>query len=119
VSYPRTSCRYLPTGELENLQATLDSLKAMDPSISETIDGLDTSLRSDAWDDSKVGAHYGLIPTSHRGDLTQLTGDELKAYTLIRDSFIIQFMPPAEYRKVSLKFIPPKATTSLWPRGQL
>ncbi|EMV7411382.1 DNA topoisomerase 3 [Enterobacter soli] len=103
VSYPRTSCRYLPTGELEDLQATLDSLKAMDPTISETIDGLDTSLRSDAWDDSKVGAHYGLKPTSHRGDLTQLTADELKAYTLIRDSFIIQFMPPAEYRKVSLE----------------
>lgn len=103
VSYPRTSCRYLPTGELEELQATLESLKAIDPSISDTIDSLNTALRSDAWDDSKVGAHYGLKPTSHRCDLNQLTADELKVYTLIRDSFIIQFMPPAEYRKVSLE----------------
>lgn len=103
VSYPRTSCRYLPTGELEDLQVTLASLKAMDPSISDTINGLDITLRSDAWDDDKVGAHYGLKPTSHRGDLTLLTGDELKAYTLIRDSFIIQFMQSAEYRKVSLE----------------
>jgi DNA topoisomerase-3 len=117
VSYPRTSCRYLPTGELEDLQVTLNSLKAMDTSLSDTIDSLDITLRSDAWNDDEVGAHYGLKPTSNQGNLSLLTADELKVYTLIRDSFIIQFMQPAEYRKVSLEIRTAESDDIFMARG--
>lgn len=103
TSYPRTSSRELPVGQLAELEATLESIKSMDDSMVAIVDSLDTSLRSDAWVENMTDAHYGLIPTPHRCDLSKLTEDELKVYRLIRDMFIVQFMPPAQRRKVALE----------------
>lgn len=105
TSYPRTSCRYLPTALLEELDDILDSIVAMDPSVAHIAEKLDKSLRSDAWDDDNVEAHYGLVPTTHRADLSKLNADQVKVYKLVRDNFISQFMPPAVYRNVNLELI--------------
>lgn len=75
----------------------------MDPTIEPVISALDLTLRSDAWNDDKVGAHFGLIPTAHCGDLSRLKDDELLVYKLIRDNFLSQFMATAKYRNVTLE----------------
>ncbi|EAO3950626.1 DNA topoisomerase 3 [Salmonella enterica] len=103
TTYPRTDCRYLPTAELDELDAKLQAIVQMDPTIEPVISALDLTLRSDAWNDDKVGAHFGLIPTAHCGDLSRLKDDELLVYKLVRDNFISQFMATAKYRNVTLE----------------
>lgn len=103
TTYPRTSCRYLPTAQLNELDDILASLQQMDPTLGTVIQQLDLSIRSEAWNDEKVEAHYGLMPTPNAIPLSTLSDDEIKVYTLIRDNFISQFMPPATYRNVTLE----------------
>lgn len=105
TTYPRTSIRYIPTAVLDDLDSIMHSICAMDTSIVDTVTSLDLSVRSEAWNDEKVEAHYALIPTTHQTDLSRLTDDEVLVYKLIRDSFIAQFMPPAKYRIVSLELV--------------
>lgn len=103
TTYPRTDCRYLPTAELDELDAKLHSIVQMDPIMQSVISTLDLTLRSDAWNDDKVGAHFGLIPTAHCGDLSRLKDDELLVYKLVRDNFLSQFMAAAKYRNITLE----------------
>lgn len=97
ITYPRTDSGYLPTSMLAEVPAVLDALIATDPAIRPIINTLDRSLRSRAWDDSRVGAHHGMIPTIEPADMSRFSEKERLVYQLIRGRFLAQFLPAHEY----------------------
>ncbi|ECK3229566.1 DNA topoisomerase III [Salmonella enterica] len=98
TTYPRTDCGYLPVSMREEVRAVLAALMQTDPSLKShpALAQLDTSLVSRIWNDKKITAHHGIIPTKQAGDLSRLSSDERNVYQLIRQHYLAQFLPLME-----------------------
>ncbi|HCA3884617.1 TPA: DNA topoisomerase III [Salmonella enterica] len=98
TTYPRTDCGYLPVSMREEVRAVLAALMQTDPSLKShpALAQLDTSLVSRIWNDKKITAHHGIIPTKQAGDLNRLSTDERNVYQLIRQHYLAQFLPQME-----------------------
>ena len=81
----------MPTTAFENAPAVL---KAVSENIGLDISKADTSYKNRAFDDSKLSAHYGIIPTQAKFDKANLSKDELDIYRLIAQRFLMQFFHP-------------------------
>lgn len=101
ITYNRSDCEYLPTTAFENAPAVL---KAVSENISLDVSKADTSYKNRAFDDSKLSAHYGIIPTTAKFNKAELSKDELNIYELIATRFLMQFFKPCEYMSYSLVF---------------
>lgn len=97
TTYPRSDSGYLPESMLAEVPAVLDSLVKTDPSLRPLIDRLDRQQRSRAWNDGKVTAHHGIIPTLEPANLSAMTDKELAVYRLIRAHYLAQFLPHHEF----------------------
>ena len=102
TSYPRSDCQYLPESQHAEAPRVMAALKTVNPALSKLIDGADLSIKSKTWNDKKITAHHGLIPTMHRGDLSRLSADELKIWETIVRRYIAQFYPPCVMAAVSV-----------------
>lgn len=87
TTYPRSECAYLPESIFDESPAILDHLP-MDDSLRKQ---LDYKRKHKAWDSSKVGAHYAIIPTSKSGK--GLSGILGNVYEIIWRRFAALFMP--------------------------
>ena len=103
ITYNRSDCEYLPTSLYEESPLILEAIKA---NFSEDIgqEKANLSIKSLAFDDSKISAHYAIIPTQSKFDISQLSNDEKLIYTLIAKRFLMQFYPPCEYKAYTLEF---------------
>lgn len=101
-SYPRTDCQYLPENLLGEAPEILAHIAQSNPNLSQIVAGANTSLKSGAWNDSKLGEHYGLIPTKKQADLSKLTDNERKIYSAVCESYIAQFYPACEFNTASV-----------------
>lgn len=97
TTYPRTDCAYLPESQLADVPAVLAAIKATNPQLTSIIDGADPSIRSRTWNDKKVSAHHGIIPTMHKGDLSKLNDKERNIYDLVVRAYLAQFYPIHEF----------------------
>ena len=97
ASYPRSDSGYLPESMFSEAPTVLASLVKTDPGLRPLIARLDTSLRSRAWDDGKISAHHGIIPTLEPVRLSAMSEKEQAVYRLIRAHYLAQFLPPHEY----------------------
>lgn len=97
VTYPRTDCGFLPTSMIDDIPAVLGALVATDPAVQPLVDKLDRSQRSRAWDDSKVSAHHGIIPTVEPARLSSMSKKDEMVYRLIRSHYLAQFFPVHEW----------------------
>lgn len=97
ISYPRTDCRYLPASQHAEAPAVLAAIKATMPALADLIGKADPLTRSPAWDDGKVEAHHGMIPTLERGRADKLKPIEQNLYALIARAYVAQFLPKAEH----------------------
>ncbi|MBP0714232.1 DNA topoisomerase III [Burkholderia sola] len=97
TTYPRSDCGYLPESMLAEVPTVLDSLLKTDPSLRPLMDQLDRSQRSRAWNDSKITAHHGIIPTLEPANLSAMNEKELAVYRLIRAHYLAQFLPHHEF----------------------
>jgi DNA topoisomerase-3 len=97
TTYPRSDCRYLPDSMLAEVPSVLDALLLTDPSLRPLIESLDRQQRSRAWDDSKVTAHHGIIPTLEPTHLARMSENERAVYQLIRAHYLAQFLPAHEF----------------------
>ncbi|MBN0063299.1 DNA topoisomerase III, partial [Pseudomonas aeruginosa] len=84
TTYPRSDSGYLPESMLAEVPTVLDSLVKTDPSLWPLIERLDRQQRSRAWNDGKVSAHHGIIPTLEPANLSAMNEKELAVYRLIR-----------------------------------
>ena len=97
TTYPRSDSGYLPESMFAEVPTVLSSLVKTDPGLRPLIDRLDRSQRSRAWDDSKISAHHGIIPTLEPAKLSAMNDKELAVYRLIRAHYLTQFLPHHEY----------------------
>ncbi|MGI9276267.1 MAG: DNA topoisomerase III [Endozoicomonas sp.] len=93
VTYPRSDCRYLPMEHFREAPTVLAAIRSNDETLHKSVDNALPSRKSKAWNDSKVGAHHAIIPTSRRTDLYKLGDRERKLYSLIARQYIAQFYP--------------------------
>lgn len=101
-TYPRTDCQYLPENQFGEAAEILTHLAVSHPHLSQAVNGANPNLKSQAWNDSKLGEHFGLIPTKKQADLSQLNANEKKIYQAVCETYIAQFYPPCEFKTASV-----------------
>lgn len=101
-TYPRTDCQYLPENQFGDAQEILNHIGNSHPNLTTASQGANPNLKSQAWNDSKLGEHYGLIPTKKQADLSQLNDKEKKIYQAVCERFIAQFYPACEFKTASV-----------------
>ncbi|HZZ03536.1 DNA topoisomerase 3 [Paraburkholderia sp.] len=97
TSYPRTDCAYLPESQHADAPRVLAAIKQVNPELGGIVDGADPRIKSKTWDDSKITAHHGIIPTMHTGSAGALSEQEQNVYGLIVRAYVAQFYPQHEY----------------------
>ncbi len=102
TTYPRTDCPYLPESQFADANTVLKTIKALNPSFAHLVDQADPTFQSRVWNDKKVTAHHGIIPTMYSGDVTQLNPQEKNIYDLILHAYIAQFYPVHEFLKTEV-----------------
>ncbi|MGJ8518344.1 DNA topoisomerase III [Carnimonas bestiolae] len=97
TTYPRTDCRYLPTSQQTDVPAVLTAIFQSDGQLAPLMKQLAPSLKSRVWNDSKITAHHGIIPTTAPCDMGRMSETERNVYDLIRRYYLAQFLPAHEY----------------------
>lgn len=97
ITYPRSDCRYLPSGHYAERNAVTSAIRKTAVALDKAVAEADLSLKSKAWNDSEVGAHHAIIPTSTSVDASRLSREELQIYELIARQYVMQFYPPFVY----------------------
>ena len=104
ITYPRSDCGYLPLSQHSEAPAILGALGRADPTLAPLQPYLEPQRRSRAWNDAKVSAHHGIIPTAAAVDPNRLGGKYKAVYTLIRARYLAQFLPNHEYDRTQADF---------------
>ncbi len=104
ITYPRSDCGFLPLSQHAEAPAILDALGRADPSLAPLLKHLEPQRRSRAWNDAKVSAHHGIIPTAAAQNFERLSGKHRAVYTLIRARYLAQFLPNHEYDRTQADF---------------
>ncbi|MFJ4373290.1 DNA topoisomerase III [Pseudomonas japonica] len=104
ITYPRSDCGYLPLSQHGEAPAILAALQRADPSLAPLQPHLQAQRRSRAWNDAKVSAHHGIIPTAAAVAPERLPGKAKAVYTLIRARYLAQFLPNHEYDRTQADF---------------
>jgi DNA topoisomerase-3 len=65
---------------------------------------VDTSIKSKAFDSSKVEVHHGIIPQEIHVPLDKLAERECDIYTAIAQRYLVQFLPPLLYTEATAAF---------------
>ena len=94
TSYPRVDCQYLPESQHKDAIRILNTLKVVNPDLAGLVSKADPKIKSKTWNDGKITAHHGIIPTLHQGDRSKLSSDELNVYLLIVRRYLAQFYSP-------------------------
>jgi DNA topoisomerase-3 len=101
-TYPRTDCQYLPENQFGDASIILSHIKNSHPHLTQAVSGANPQLKSVAWDDSKLGEHFGLIPTKKEADLSQLNTNEKRIYQAVCERYVAQFYPACEYKTAAI-----------------
>lgn len=104
TTYPRSDCGYLPESMYHEVPTVLQAIVNSDPTMTTIISQLDTSIKSRSWNDKKITAHHGIIPTLEAVKLSAMSEKELAVYKLIRAYYLVQFLPYHEYDRTVAEF---------------
>ncbi|REC93333.1 DNA topoisomerase 3 [Kushneria indalinina] len=100
ATYPRVDTGYLPESQFQEAATVMEALKKAAPVYAPLVATCDLSIRSKTWNDKKVSAHHGIIPTlSSRSTIDDLSDEERNVYDLIVRRYIAQFLPPHRYEE--------------------
>uniref|UniRef100_UPI0010345392 type IA DNA topoisomerase n=1 Tax=Clostridioides difficile TaxID=1496 RepID=UPI0010345392 len=97
ITYPRTDSIFLEESLASKASQTLDKLKVG----LEYENKIKFSKTKRVFDSSKVDSHSAIIPTYIIPK--SLSKDEQLVYDAIKDRFVANFMPPAEYENTEIK----------------
>lgn len=104
TSYPRSDCEYLPVNQLSDGKVILTNLVNMGhKELAAWAKDSNPSIKSRAWNDSKVTAHHAIIPTTVRCPLHTLSKGEQNIYFLIAQAYIAQFYPEYVYEHTRIE----------------
>lgn len=101
TSYPRTDCGYLSENQHSEVEGVLVAIEENDPSMSPFVSVADTEIKGRAFNDKKVSAHTGIVPTQQRFDMARMSEEEAQVYDAIRRRYLIQFYRDHTFRKTT------------------
>lgn len=104
ITYPRSDCGYLPLSQHSEAALILAALARADQSLAPLAAYLSPSRRSRAWNDAKVSAHHGIIPTAAAPIPSGLPPKHRRVYELIRARYLAQFLPEHSYDRTRASF---------------
>ncbi|MGL1958664.1 MAG: DNA topoisomerase III [Colwellia sp.] len=93
ITYPRSDCRYLPKEQLKQSSSIIDGLAKGSLPCAKQAQSADKSLKSKAWNDTKISAHHAIIPTEKSPEKVNLNSFEKNVYLLIVRQYLAQFYP--------------------------
>ena len=99
ISYNRTDTRYLPENCFAEAPSTIAQVlknSLLSPS------SIDSSIHSRCFNDKNVEAHFAIIPQNVSVDIGMMSPQERNVYLAICKYYLVQFMPPAQKRKLNL-----------------
>ena len=103
TTYPRSDCDFLPENQFGDAAVILDNLKQISQNnLSAWASNTDASIKSRAWNTSKITAHHAIIPTSQVCDYNKLTDREKDIYFLVAQAYIAQFYPVHIYNHTEI-----------------
>ena len=97
LTYPRSDCRYLPVEHWADRSTVIEALANNCPPLATAAHDADRTLKSAAWNNSKVEAHHAIVPTARKMDPGQLSQAERNVYELVARQYLAQFYPAHEY----------------------
>jgi len=104
ITYPRSDCGFLPLSQHGEAPAILAALGQADPALAQLMPHINPQRRSRAWNDAKVSAHHGIIPTAAAQASARLAGKERAVFSLIRARYLAQFLPEHQYDRTQADF---------------
>lgn len=105
ITYPRTSCQYLTDEAFNEAPNVLNALKrGLPEDLQHLVAGADTSIKSRAFNTSKVAEHHGMCPTAKEPNLSELSKVEKDLYLLIVQYYAAQFFPPERAKVTKIEF---------------
>ena len=103
LTYPRSDCRYLPEGHLDQAMGVLAAVATNVPALAPPAGKADRKLRSRAWNDAKVSAHHAIIPTLVAKPGADLSSAERGVYELVARRYLVQFYPSFEFHETRIE----------------
>lgn len=98
ITYNRSDCQYLSDEQHGDAPGVLAAIAGTTRDVmTDAVKGANATLKSRAFDSSKVSAHHAIIPTETVGSLSALTDSERKVYLLIARAYLAQFYPSRKY----------------------
>jgi len=102
TSYPRVDCGYLPQSMHSEAPSVLAALVKTDASLASLVQQVNPAQCSRAFNDSKITAHHGIIPTEEPANLSAMSETERAVYDLIRRRYLMQFLPDFQYDQTTV-----------------
>jgi len=103
ITYPRSDCRYLPLEHHKQAKAIIALLSNSTDKYADFAKKADCSIKSKAWNNSKVTAHHAIIPTEKSSNNITLNSFEKNVYQLIVRQYLAQFFPPYCYQQTQVE----------------
>jgi DNA topoisomerase-3 len=100
ITYNRSDCQFLSDEQHADAPEVIAAIAANVRELA-SVPALDVSLKSRAFDSSKVSAHHAIIPTRSRADFSKLTENERSVYRLIARAYLVQFLPNHVWEKAT------------------
>lgn len=100
ITYNRSDCQYLSEEHYKEAPKTVAATLA---NLGVTYTELDTKIKSKCFNDSAITAHFAIIPSGQRFDISKLSATELKVYKAICKYYLIQFMPNAKKERTNMR----------------
>ena len=104
TTYPRSDSRYLPTAILKDeAPQIVANLKSVDGTLGSSAENAKMTLKSAAWNDSKISDHHGIIPTTEAkaSKIASLNRIERQVFDIITKAFLAQFFPAQRYKSIN------------------
>lgn len=105
TTYPRTSCQYAPESIWREAARVIDAVKSNFGTAWPFGNGADPARKSAAFDDKRLDAHFAIMPTTHKADLSQLPQRERVIYNEIVRRFLAQFHGDYVYDSTSVEIV--------------
>ena len=63
ASYPRSDCQFLPESQFDDAPSVIAAVAKSIPDLAALAKKANPSIKSPTWNDKKITAHHGIIPT--------------------------------------------------------
>lgn len=99
ITYNRSDCQYLSD---EHYAEAPGVIAAAAGNLGYPVANYNPKIKSRCFNGANITAHFAIIPTITKFDVSQLTEKERNVYTIIAQYYLAQFLPPAVKEKTSL-----------------